>query len=152
MREIFALEDIFNVMIELETLGNVHYVEMQDMTDDLQLKALFGLLATQEMAHKELYTKYKNMNITFERNLVTEEYEDYMDAMLKGTVRFLEQSKEIKNFEHGFEVAINLEKDTILFLTELRRIIAPEYHAAIDNVTDQERNHLKALYDYKSKF
>lgn len=152
MREVFALEDIFNVMIELETLGNIHYVQMQEMTDDLQLKSLFALLATQEIAHKELYTTYKNKNITFERNIVNEEYEAYMDAMLKGTVRFLEESKEIKSFEHGFEVAINLEKDTILFLTELRRIVTPEYYEAIDNVTDQERNHLKALYEYKSKF
>ena len=65
MREVFTLEDIFNVMIELETLGNKHYIEMQDMTTDLELKLLFSQLATQELAHKELYTKYKNMDITF---------------------------------------------------------------------------------------
>ena len=66
MREVFTLEDIFNVMIELETLGHKHYVEMQEMTDDYKLKELFSLLATQEFKHKEIYTKYKNMNIAFE--------------------------------------------------------------------------------------
>lgn len=151
MREVFALEDIFNVMIELETLGNIHYVEMQEMTDDLQLRELFGLLATQEIAHKELYKKYKNMNIPYERNLVNEEYTLYMDAMLKGTIKFLEESKDIKSFEHGFNVAINLEKDTILFLTEIKRLLDSQYHEAIDNITDQERDHLKALYEYKSR-
>lgn len=151
MREVFTLEDIFNIMIELEDLGHHHYIEMQAMTDDYKLKELFGILATQETAHKKLYTKYKNMNITFERNAVSEDYEAYMDSLLKGTVRFLEQSKEINSFEHGINIAINLEKDTILFLTELRRIIDKQYHEAIDNITDQERKHLKSLYDYKAK-
>lgn len=151
MREIFALEDIFNVMIQLEDHGNRHYVEMQDMTDDLQLKDLFGKLAVQEIAHKALYTKYKNMNIPYERNQVNEEYGAYMDAMLKGTIKFLEQSKDLRDFDHGFDVAINLEKDTILFLTELRRLVDSKYHEAIDQITDEERSHLSALYAYKSK-
>jgi len=150
MREVFTLEDIFNIMIELETLGHKHYLEMKDMTDDYKLKELFDLLATQETAHKELYTKYKNMNIAFEESKADDEYKAYMDSLLKGTVRFLEASKEINDFEYGFDIAINLEKDTILLLTELRRIIDTSYHEAIDNITDQERNHLKALYNYKA--
>lgn len=149
MREVFTLEDIFNVMIELETLGYKHYIQMKEMTDDYKLKELFDLLATQESKHKEIYTKYKNMNITFESSKVDQDYQAYIESLLKGTIRFLEASKEINDFEHGFDIAINLEKDTILFLTELRRIIDTSYHEAIDNITDQERNHLKALYTYK---
>jgi len=148
MRETFSLEDIFNIMIELETLGNKHYMEMQTMTTDLKLKELFGQLAQQEVAHKELYTKYKNLNITFEATNADEEYVSYMDALLAGTVKFLNASREIKNFDHGFDIAINLEKDTILFLSELKRIIEPSYHESIDTILDQERSHLKFLYNY----
>lgn len=146
MQETFSLEDIFNIMIELETLGNKHYVEMQLMTTDLQLKELFGRLAQQEVAHKELYTKYKSMNIAFNASGADESYRSYMEALLKGTVRFLEASQEIKDFDHGFNIAIDLEKDTILFLTELRRIIDPIYYETIDGITEQERSHLKYLY------
>lgn len=150
MRETFSLDDIFNVMIELETLGNKHYIEMQLLTEDLQLKDLFGRLATQETAHKKLYTEFKAKNIAFSATDADEEYKAYMDALLKGTIRFLEESREISDFEHGFNIAINLEKDTILFLTELRRIIDPAYYESIDNITEQERQHLKYLYSYSN--
>ena len=151
MRESFSLEDIFNVMIELETLGNRHYINMQLLTSDLKLKELFGILAEQEMAHKALYTKYKKANIAFNATGADEEYQSYIDALLAGTVRFLKESREIKDFDHGFTIAVNLEKDTILFLTELRRIIDPAYFEAIDGITEQERSHLKYLYSYLNK-
>lgn len=151
MRETFSLEDIFNVMIELESLGNKHYNQMQLMTEDLRLKELFGLLAKQEVAHMELYTEYKNKNIAFNATGTDDEYTSYMDALLAGTVRFLKDSSEFKDFDHGFEIAVNLEKDTILFLTELKRVIDPAYYDAMDAIADQERSHLKYLYEYKSK-
>lgn len=151
MRETFSLEDIFNVMIELESLGNKHYIEMQLLTPDLKLKELFGLLADQEIAHKKLYTKYKNANIAFNATDVDDEYFSYIKALLDGTVRFLASSKNIKDFDHGFTIAVNLEKDTILFLSELRRLIDPIYYEAIDGIADQERSHLKYLYSYLNK-
>ncbi len=148
MQETFNLEDIFNVMIELETLGNKHYIEMQLLTTDLKLKELFGLLATQEKAHKKIYADYKKMNIAFNATGTDNEYMAYMSALLKAAVRFLEESEEIKDFDQGFNIAINLEKDSILFLTELRRIIDPAYYEAIDQITDQERTHLQYLYNF----
>lgn len=151
MQETFSLEDIFNVMIELEDLGNKHYTEMQLLTQDLELKQLFGILASQEIAHKEIYIKYKNTNITFETSKADSEYQAYIDSLLKGTIRFLKASREIKDFEHGFDIAVNLEKDTILFLSELRRIIEKNYYEAIDNILNQERSHLQSLYNYLDK-
>ena len=38
MQELFSLEDIFNVMMELESLGFDHYTKMQEMTSDYKLK------------------------------------------------------------------------------------------------------------------
>jgi rubrerythrin len=149
MHEIFALEDVLNVLIELETLGNKHYTEMATLTEDYELKKFFELLAKQELAHKALYTSYKELHIAFESGGVTDEYKAYMDSLLKGTVKFLETSNEVKDFESGYNIAISLEKDTLLFLSELKQIIEKSYHEVIDNVMDQERGHLKALYDFK---
>ena len=98
-----------------------------------------------------LIWKYKNANIKFEANKADSEYQAYMNALLKGTVRFLDNSREIKDFKHGFEIAVNLEKDTILFLSELKQVIDDYYLDAIDNILNQERNHLKSLYAYIEK-
>lgn len=150
MHELFSLEDVFNVMIELETLGNTHYLEMEKMTKDYQLKELFSSLAKQELAHRELYTQYKNAHISFESNQISQEYKEYMDSLLFGTIEFLKSSQKINDFEHGFSIAIQLEKDTILFLGEIKGIIEPSYYDAMDAVLNQERNHLKALYKWQS--
>lgn len=151
MQELFSLEDIFNVMIELESLGYEHYIKMETMTKDLKLKALFANLANQEKAHKALYTKYKSESITFDNNKVNDEYTQYMDALLGSTVAFLSRSGEIKDFDHGFDIAVTLEKDTIMFLNEIKSLIGESYSESIDQIIDQEKNHLVALYAYLSK-
>lgn len=148
MRELFSLEDIFNVMIELETIGNMHYNKMKDLTKNSKLKILFGQLAKAELAHKDLYLKFKTEIINFRTEKVTPEYKDYIDALLKQTIQFLDESKDISEFDKGFKVAIQLEKDTILFLKEIRSIIDTKHHDSIDKIIMQEQDHLKSLYKF----
>ena len=107
MHELFSLEDVLNVLIELETLGNIHYTEMEKLTDDYKLKEFFGLLAKQELAHKDLYSGYKKTNITFDSSKVSKEYISYMDALLKGTVKFLETNRTMRDFNHGYELRLS---------------------------------------------
>jgi len=151
MQELFSLEDILNVLIDLETLGSQHYKEMEKLTEDIRLKEFFNRLSTQELAHKELYMSYRDKHIQFKNNKVTEEYAAYIEALLKSTIAFLEENGEVEDFEQGYRVAINLEKDTILFLIEIRTIVDETFHEVIDAVITQERGHLKALYEYKNK-
>lgn len=151
MSEMFSLEDIFNVMIELESLGNVHYNKMSELTQNAKLKVLFEQLAKAELAHKELYQKFKVDMINFSHEKVNDEYQEYMDALLSQTVRFLDQSREIKDFEKGFDVSVQLEKDTILFLNEIRSIVDAGFYEVIDKVIVQEQSHLKALYKFKEE-
>lgn len=151
MSEMFSLEDIFNVMIELESLGNVHYNKMSELTQNAKLKVLFEQLAKAELAHKELYQKFKVDMINFSHEKVNDEYQEYMDALLSQTVRFLDQSREIKDFEKGFDVSVQLEKDTILFLNEIRSIVDANFYEVIDKVIVQEQSHLKALYKFKEE-
>lgn len=151
MSELFSLEDIFNVMIELEALGNIHYSNMKDMTDNAKLKVLFEQLAKAELAHKELYKKFKKEIISFKHEKVDEEYKEYIAVLLRQTVQFLDESRSVSDFEKGFNISIQLEKDTILFLNEIRSVLESTYYGAIDKVIEQEKSHLKSLYEYKEK-
>lgn len=151
MSELFSLEDIFNVMIELEALGNIHYSNMKDMTDNAKLKVLFEQLAKAELAHKELYKKFKKEIINFKHEKVDEEYKEYIAVLLRQTVQFLDESRSVSDFEKGFNISIQLEKDTILFLNEIRSVVESTYYGAIDQVIEQEKSHLKSLYEYKEK-
>lgn len=72
-----------------------------------------------------------------------------MVVLLKQTIRFLHESSNISDFDTGFEIAVRLEKDTILFLNELRSIVDASFYEAIDHVISQEQSHLKALYQFE---
>ena len=148
MQELFILEDLLNVLIELETLANKHYLEMAKATDDTELKALFTRLAALELDHKELFIRYKSKAVNFTTSNVTAEYTSYMDALLKNTIDFLKNQGGTESFEEGFNLAVKLEKDTIFFLAETKLIITKEFHGEVDNIMDQEREHLRALLEY----
>ncbi|KNY28982.1 ferritin family protein [Pseudobacteroides cellulosolvens] len=151
MKEVFSLEDIFNVMIELESMGSVHYSNMKNMTYNSNLIVLFDKLSKQELAHKELYTRFKTETITFSAQKVDDEYKAYMDCLLTQTIGFLNGDREVTDFEKGFAIAVQLEKDTIMFLNELKEIIGSSHAEEIDRIILQEKAHLRALYEYSQK-
>lgn len=150
MGEQFLLEDIFNVMIELETLGHKIYSKMSQLTPDYKLKELFENLSHAELAHKEIYTCFKKEIIVFNREHVNDEYKNYIKSMLNQTIDFLNQNEKIEDFEAGYSVAVRLEEDTLLFLMEIRKIVNAQFHQAIDEIIEEERMHLKSLNEYKS--
>lgn len=152
MAEQFLLEDVFNVMIELETMGNQLYAQMSQMTNHAKLKLLFEKLSEVELAHKELYLSLKKEIITFNREKVNDEYKSYIAAMLKETITFLNQNQNVTKFEDGYKVAVRLEEDTILFLSELRQIVDSGFYVVIDEIIEQEKMHLKSLAEYKQFF
>ncbi len=149
MQELFIIEDLFNVLVELETLAGKHYTEMATLTNDKKLIDLFKRLAENELLHKELFLDYKSKAITFETNKTSPEYTEYMDALLKNSIVFVQRKEKCANFEEGFNLAVQLEKDTIYFLTEMKTIISKEFHSNIDNIIDQEREHIRYLFEYK---
>lgn len=151
MQEIFLLEDLLNVLIELEILGNVHYSKMAQETVHVELKKLFERLSKEENVHKEIYLDFRERKINFVSNEVTSEYKEYMDALLKNTLSLLKVEYSFEGFEAGFALAIKLEKETILFLTEMKQIISQAYHEDINQIMDQERQHLKYLLTYKGE-
>jgi len=148
MKDMVSLEDIFNMMIDLEVMGNKLYMEMQLLTTDDELAQLFGKLAQQEEAHKNLYETYKRANIAPNVKAVNRDNHKYLSAMLSGTHHFLKENNEVKDFDQGFRIAVNLEKDTLLFLTELRQIMDPAYEEILESIMNEERGHLKFLYEY----
>ena len=150
MQEIFSVEDVINVMIELETRGNEHYLSLSKQTQSEELKNLFLNLANAEQKHKLRYENFKKEILNFEHENVSDDYEAYMLSLLKQTIRFLNETRNQINVEEGFLLAIQLEKDTILFLMELKSMIGQQFNADMEQIISEERGHLKLLYQYQS--
>ena len=146
MNELFVLEDVLNVLIELETKGNFNYSFMARQTENPKLHDFFEILANQELKHKAIYEGYKQEFVTFEHSQVTQEYKEYMSVLLKNTIRMLEKTADLNDILQSYDMAITLEKDTILLLIEMKHLIPASRHEEIEKLINEERQHLKFLY------
>ena len=146
MREVFVLEDILNALITLETHGNALYSNMAEQADDLQTRNLFADLAEQELQHKKIYEGFKTkFNLKTE---IEEDYLDYLRELIRSSIQL--ERVEVRSYNYGQALAmgIQLEKDTILFLNELKGILA-ERADQIGALVQEEKKHLVRLLELK---
>ena len=151
MQEIFLLEDLLDVLIDIEVMGQGHYKDLANQAGDEKLTGLFKALAKQEEAHEKLYKSLKEQYVNFTTSDVDEEYMAYLDALIKDNIDFMTQKKEVMNLEEAFDLAFRLEKDTILFLREAQRHLPVAEHDKIDGLVAQEQSHIVMLRQYRSQ-
>lgn len=145
MSEIFILEDLLNGLIELEDTGNKLYTSLSEKTLNEDVSKLFAGLADQEMKHKELYQSYKMSLVS--KEVVDEDYLSYIKVMLQKNIQFLNIIKAPNDYEKSICQAVQLEKDTILFLIEMKKIVESHHQTEIDEIISEERKHLQYLYE-----
>lgn len=141
MHNIFNIEDLLNVLIELEITGINQYSKMVDLTSDYEVKELLDILSKQELKHKNIYENFKKEIVNYETSEVTQEYTIYLDAMLNQITNFLKKTS-FDTISEAYEMALQLEKETILLLNELKNVFPSKVHKEIDELIAEERKHV----------
>ncbi len=156
MQETFVLEDLLNTMITLEGFGNENYKRLSVITKNLQLKEYFGILADMELKHKAIFEGFKAECVQFPEPVLDEEYLAYLKSLLSNALRFMKLvsvsdlvGDVVDDFDTGYDLAVTLEKDAILFLIEIKTLIPPRHHEVVDRLIKEERSHLQYLYAYR---
>ncbi len=149
MKETFMLEDLLDVLIQLEALGSKHYRKLSTIAADEKSKELFLHLADEERNHQAAYEKYKQQKIAFESNSINDEYRAYVSALLENALSFLKKDEKAEDLNEAYHLAIKFEKETLLFLNEVKSIIDKRYEKAIETLIDEERRHLKLLLEMR---
>lgn len=151
MQEIFLLEDLLDVLIDIEVMGQRQYKDLANQVKEEKLTALFNTLAKQEEAHEKIYKSLKEQYVNFSTSELDQEYMAYLDALIKDNIDFMTGKKEVMNLEEAFDMAFRLEKDTILFLRETQRHLPKAEHEKIDVLVAQEQSHIVMLRQYRSQ-
>lgn len=146
MREVFILEDILNGLIALETHGNALYLNLAERAKDLETRNLFGELAAQELRHKEIYTGFKD-KLTLKTE-IEDDYRDYLNELIRSNIHLERMDVNAYGYGEALEIGIQLEKDTILFLSELKTILS-EKKTEIETLVQEEKKHLQHLLKLK---
>ncbi len=147
MNELFVLEDLINVLIKLEDMGYENYTHMAKVSNNEQLKKFFSSLAEQERSHSKFYKGIKSEMAKYPTSEIDSEYMRYIDVMLKNAISFLEDKHKPSDIDEAFHMAIVLEKETLLFLNEMKQIIPSDKVSDINKMIEEERRHLKGLYE-----
>lgn len=147
MRETFITEDLLNALITLELRGNENYTRLAREAKDDKSREMFTILAAQELKHKTIYEGFKS-NLP-ETGTADADYLDYVALLLERQVPIIANRTQPGDFEEGFQLAVELEKETIFFLHEVKGLLLPAQAAEVEPLIAEERRHLQYLLDYK---
>ncbi|MGB3367494.1 MAG: ferritin family protein [Acidaminobacteraceae bacterium] len=150
MSELILIEDILNALIALEEKSSKNYDILARNAESIESKTLFETLSIKEQEHKEIYEMFKKDHVLTEE--VDEEYSGYVDALLHNSF-YEELDFDFKySFEEGIRYAMNLERDTIIFLNEIKSFANIVYAQEIEQLKNEEKKHLRILNDIKKQY
>lgn len=155
MANIFAGSEIVELGIQIEKNGRDFYNTLVDQSKNQKAKDIFKFLADQEEAHIATFQKVLDSVHKYEPSeSYPGEYFAYMNALASNYVftrkdKGKEIAKKVRGDKEAVELGIGSEKDSIIFYEGMKRVV-PEYgHKVIDEMIEQEQNHLRQLADLK---
>lgn len=152
----FDASEVFDMAIQTERDGKAFYLAAAAAATDPEVKKIMEHLADAEAHHEEAFRKMK-VESTAGAPLETYggEREDYVEALLQTRVLRDQASgvaavHEMRQDQEALDFAIAFEKDTILFMFEMRDVLPESEREKMDVLIQQERTHVKLLQQMKA--
>jgi rubrerythrin len=149
----FSIREIIDIAIKIEKNGENFYREAMEKISKPELKPALLFLADQEREHAQWFEKLKHKTKTAEGNRKVDEIGEAMLQNLVGDQTFsLDDAdlSELDTVESLIELAIELEKDTILFYQMLQSFIQDsDVLEGLNEIIAEENRHIEMLREYK---
>ena len=148
----FSIREIIDIAIKIEKNGENLYRGAIDRVSNKALKPVLLFLADQEHEHIKWFEKLKARMKTADGNLKVVEISESMLQSLVGEQTFsLDDASllELDSVESLIEMAVELEKDTIIFYQMLREFIEDsDTLKGLDEIIAEENRHIEVLREY----
>lgn len=150
----YSIDEILEMAVQTEKLGYQFYAGMADrFKKDAGLVKLFTTLASEEKMHEKVFNDLKDT--VAKKGLEPVEWEEvtnYMRAFVEsefflGNTKSLSAMDYIKTVKDAVTFALGFEKETLLYFSELRRIVKEK--EAVDEVINEEKSHVVWLDQFK---
>ncbi|MFH1837325.1 MAG: ferritin family protein [Candidatus Omnitrophota bacterium] len=149
----FSVCEIMEIAVRIEENGKDFYAALSKMSDSPELKKTFDYLADMEKEHIETFRGMSQNECSYEpKEVYPEEYFAYMKDLASQFV-FTQKNKgkeiaeNVKDVIDGMELAISLEKDSILFYEEAKKHLQDNAKADIEKIINEEKKHVSLLTD-----
>lgn len=147
-----APEDVIKVALQIEQNGKAIYENASKQTSNPELVALLQFLAKEETAHIDIFQKiYRNFKIGGVALEISKPEDSlYLETLAKNLI-FQEKDKAINSAKVATEplqlinLALNFERDTMLFFMKLYRMISAKDRDLISQLIREEEGHIVKL-------
>jgi rubrerythrin len=138
----------------IEERGYEFYVNAMKKFKEARITELFQYLADEEFKHEEFFKKLLEQSGGIKGEKHDPEYQAYMREFCKAhsladreatTARLAKAS----GVEDVLDMAMNFEKDSIVFFSELKEIYTKGNFVAVDTIIHEEMGHLRKIFQLK---
>lgn len=150
----FSGKEVLTMAVRIEENGMRFYTDAAKAAKSTSLKELFKVLAEEESHHIKVFSELKRLvaddtvNEGFDPEL--SEASMYLKSIADTEVftkpdKGKEFANNVRDEKEALKVAIDMEKDSLLFYYELQRLIRARDKAVIESLIGQEKEHVRKL-------
>lgn len=151
----FKPSELANFAMAIEKNGLEFYRVLTEKTKEKEAKELFSFMAKEEEGHYYFFEKLSSKLASYEMPEVEdEEYKDYMRQLVDShvfttNINAAELAQKADNPITAIDLALNFEKDTIIFFSHLKKIMPLGEQTSLDEIIKEENRHIKKLLTFK---
>ncbi|MBI4650926.1 ferritin family protein [Candidatus Desantisbacteria bacterium] len=152
----FAGSEIVELGIQIEKNGRDFYNILAGKANNKKITQTFIYLAKEEDGHIKVFNDLLNSVSKYEPvEAYPEEYFAYMHILADEYV-FIQNNKgtelaqKINTITDAIKMAIEFEKDSILFFEGMKKLVNQKDQKIIEDLISQEQNHLRQLSAIKN--
>lgn len=155
----FSGREILEMAIRIEENGLQYYTEASKAAKSEELKELFETLAGEEEQHIVVFNDLKD--------LTGDEWQEGYDPYVQEGAQYLkaiadtevfttpdrgaELARKVIDERDALRLAIDMEKDSLLFYYELQRMIRDKDKEVLEKLIEQEKDHVRKLTELERK-
>jgi len=155
MGNIFSGSEVVEIGIQIEKNGRDYYNTLVSQSKNPKAQDIFKFLAAEEERHILAFQKVLVGVQKYEpQGLDSDEYYAYMNDLASehvftGKDKGKEIAQSVKSDLEGIELAIKFEQDSIVFYEGMKKVVPAHDLKVVENLMNQEQNHLKQLIELK---
>lgn len=148
---LFKVSEVVQMAIDEEHNGTIFYETLQKVAKSPALRDFAKRLAIEERGHEKAFTAMRDrLSEYVPPESYAGEYSDYVNVLVGGKTFPAEGDAARLAREAGGDVqavdeAVHFEKNTLLFLNEMRKLVPDRDQSVVDELIEEERRHLVDL-------
>ena len=157
---LFSGSEIVNIAIGIERNGAAYYGSLAESATDASLKDTYNYLANMEQEHLQTFQKMLDSLGKYQPTYAgedEEEYQLYLKALVDSSVFTDDEvarqmAQKASGPAEAMQIALGVEKDSIIFYSEMRDLVPERDRPTIDKIINEERSHVRLLSSLKKQF